>query len=306
MLCDKSDIGDGMTRELVGAIGAVRETRPLVHCITNYVTVNDCANALLAVGGAPVMTDDIAEVAEIASIANALVINIGTLNERTIRSMQEACGAAMKKGIPLVLDPVGVGASRLRTGTARSLIADYRFSVIRGNASEIRALVGEGTTRGVDACEADSADSALAQTATTAALLAGTTGAVVAVTGVTDLVTDGKQTLAIGNGHPLMACITGSGCMLSAVIGAFAGALPDRLPVAVAAAICVMGLAGERAAKGERTGDVVRATRDEIGVSGRHEVETVGTGSFRVSLIDGLSLIDGEALKRGMKIARYP
>ena len=286
MLFDDSDIGDATAREISGAIGAVRSKRPLVHCITNYVTVNDCANALLAVGGSPVMADDIAEVAEIASIADALVINIGTLNGRTILSMREACAAAAKKGIPLVLDPVGVGASRLRTDTARSLIEGFRFSVIRGNASEIRALVGDGATRGVGANEADNAESALATTARTAALLAGRTGSVIAVTGAVDIVTDGKLAFAIGNGHPLLARITGSGCMLSAVIGAFAGANPDRPLEAAASALCVMGLAGERAAHGERA--------------------AVGTGSYRVALIDGLSLIDRETVQRGMKIARYP
>lgn len=306
MSCNQWKIDEMAARDIIGTLAAVRAKRPLVHCITNYVTVNDCANALLAVGASPVMADDIAEAAEIASIADALVINIGTLNERTIRSMVKACRAAADKGIPLVLDPVGAGASRLRTETARSLVGDCRFSVIRGNASEIRALVGDGATRGVDASEDDSAESAFAQTARTAAQLAGGTGSIVAVTGAVDIVTDGKRSLAIGNGHPLMARITGSGCMLSAVVGAFAGANPDRLLEATAAAACLMGLAGEGAAASAR-GAIDAGNSRGAGADPAHAADRpIGTGSFRTALIDGLSLLDGQAVQRGMKIARYP
>lgn len=312
MSFEKSGIEKATAEEIAGTFAAVRAKRPLVHCITNYVTVNDCANALLAVGASPVMADDIAEAAEIASIADALVINIGTLNERTILSMGEACRAAADKGIPLVLDPVGAGASRLRTETARSLVGSYRFSVIRGNASEIRALVGDGATRGVDASETDIAESAFAQTAKLAARLAERTGSLVAVTGAVDIVTDGKRSFAIGNGHPLMARITGSGCMLSAVVGAFVGANPDRLLEATAAAVCLMGLSGERAANAGSTTSA-HAVMGLASDSNAAEAcfadasdRTIGTGSFRVGLIDGLSLLDGEGIQRGLKIARYP
>lgn len=260
----------------------VREKRPLVHCITNYVTVNDCANALLAVGAAPVMADDIAEAADIASIAQALVINIGTLNEQTIRSMEKAGIAASKLSIPVILDPVGAGASRLRTETAISLMKAIPFSVIRGNVSEIRTLVaGTGNTRGVDASEEDENEGGLGAVMRDAASLAKKTGAVVAVTGATDIIADGTRVYAIKNGHPLMSRITGTGCMLSAITGAFCGAAPDRPFEAVAAAVCLMGLAGEKAAP--------------YGLK-------IGTGTFRVKLIDFLSRIDGKTLARGMKI----
>ncbi len=267
------------------AIDVLRETRPLVHCITNYVTVNDCANALLAVGGSPVMADDEAEAAEIAAIAGALVINIGTLNARTVKSMEIAGLEAARRGIPVVLDPVGVGASRLRTETALSLLGKIPFAVIRGNASEIRVLAtGTGSTRGVDASAEDS--SSMAGIRKAAETFARKTGAVVAITGATDVVTDGARTFAVENGHPLMGEITGSGCMLSAVIGAYAGSAASaagdaRLLEATAAALCGMGLAGERAAR---------------------KAKRLGTGSFRAALIDALSGLDSRAVSRGMKI----
>ncbi len=267
------------------AIDVLRETRPLVHCITNYVTVNDCANALLAVGGSPVMADDEAEAAEIAAIAGALVINIGTLNARTVKSMEIAGTEAARRGIPVVLDPVGVGASKLRTETALSLVGKIPFAVIRGNASEIRVLAtGTGSTRGVDACAEDSTSMTGIRKAAEA--FARKTGAVVAITGATDIVTDGARTFAVENGHPLMGEITGSGCMLSAVIGAYAGSAATaagdaRFLEATAAALCGMGLAGERAAR----------------KAGR-----LGTGSFRAALIDALSGLDSRAVSRGMKI----
>jgi len=273
-------------KETAGLLREVREKKPLVHCITNYVTVNDCANALLAVGAAPVMADDIGEVADIAALANALVLNIGTLNARTIQSMLAAGQKAAALRRPVILDPVGAGASGLRTETARELIRSIPFAAIRGNVSEIKALIaGSGTTRGVDADEKDWAADGVDGVAAVAGALARRTGAVVAVTGVTDIVSDGTRVLAIRNGHALMSRITGSGCMLTAVIGAFCGAAPDRILDAVGAAVCAMGLAGEQA--------VARA-----------EKGCVGTGSFRTYLIDSLSLMDEAALAGGMQLER--
>ena len=185
---------------------------PLVHCITNYVTVNDCANILLACGGSPIMADDENEVEEITSICNALVLNIGTLNTRTIESMRRAGLRANALGHPVVFDPVGAGASALRTGTAQSLLRDVRFCVVRGNSSEIRTLArGAGTTRGVDA---DAADAATEQTLDDAVLFVKTfsrqTGAVVAMTGAIDLVGDAETCYIIRNGCPEMGKITGT------------------------------------------------------------------------------------------------
>lgn len=275
----------------------LRGKKPLVHCITNYVTVNDCANALLAIGGSPVMADDIAEAADIATISNSLVINIGTLNERTIGSMFAAGKAAAKLGKPVILDPVGAGASRFRTDTALALMAEIPFAVIRGNISEIKTLhAGNGHTRGVDAGETDtvvkhddacgSLPPAAREAIDVATALARRTGAVVAVTGAVDIVSDGTRSYAVYNGHPMMSRITGSGCMLSAVTGAFCGASPDRIHQAVAAALCAMGLAGEMA-------------------SGRFRDGQEGTGSFRTGLIDALSLMTAESLAAGMKIELF-
>ncbi len=275
-------MNDERTR-IARVLGEVRQTKPLVHCITNYVTVNDCANALLAIGAAPVMADDLGEAAEIAALANAVVINIGTLNTRTIQSMSAAAGQAVALGRPAVLDPVGAGASRLRTETALALLREIRFSVIRGNVSEIKTLhAGCGSTRGVDADERDLREENLTDVIAMAKSLAHTAGAVVAVTGATDVLTDGARTLLVHNGHPFLPRITGSGCMLSALAGAFCGAAPDRVFDATAAALCVMGLAGEQAA--------ARTARDGA-----------GTGTFRTYLIDALSLMDEAALREGMR-----
>lgn len=275
----------GLEQEQAGIarlLRAVREKRPLVHCVTNAVTVNDCANALLAVGASPVMADDSGEAAEIAALANAVVLNIGTLNAATIPSMFLAGKSAASLGRPVVLDPVGAGASRLRTETALRLVGEISFAVIRGNASEIKTLcAGSGTTRGVDADERDA--SGLEALSAMAGGLARKTGAVVAVTGPTDVLSDGQRFAAVRNGHPLMSRITGSGCMLSAVIGGFCGASPERRFEAVAAALCSLGLAGERAAQ---------------------RAEGLGTASFRTALIDSLSLMDDATLAGGMKFER--
>ena len=182
----------------------VRNSHPLIHNITNYVTVNDCANILLACGGSPIMADDVEEVEEITSICGGLNINIGTLNQRTIPAMRKAGIKANELGHPVVLDPVGAGASRLRTGTAMDLLEHVRFSVIRGNISEIKTLaLGSGSTRGVDADLADAVtEENLAGAAAFAKELSRKTGAVIAVTGAIDIVADEKKAYCIFNGHP--------------------------------------------------------------------------------------------------------
>lgn len=271
---------DGIARLL----RTVRGKKPLVHSITNYVTVNDCANALLAVGASPVMADDPDEAADIAALADAVVLNIGTLNQRTIPAMFTAGKKAAALGKPVILDPVGAGASRLRTETAANLTREIPFAVIRGNLSEIRALLaGSGLTRGVDADENELRGSSVEAIAASAAELARRTGATVAVTGPTDVLTDGTRGFAVRNGHPLLSRITGSGCMLSAITGAFCGAAPEQILEAAAAALCLMGFAGEQAAA-------------------RTEAERAGTGTFRTLLIDRLSLMDETTLAGGMRL----
>ena len=222
----------------------VRGKCPLIHNITNYVTVNDCANIVLACGASPIMSDDQSEVEEITTICGGLNINIGTLNKRTIESMFLAGKRANALSHPVVLDPVGAGASKLRTETAQKLLEEVKFTVIRGNISEVKTLAsGSGTTKGVDADVADKVseenlDSAVAF----AKAFAEKTGA---VTGAIDIVADGKKAYCVRNGHPMMSSITGTGCQLSAMTAAYVTANPEHPLEAAAAAVCAMGLAGE-------------------------------------------------------------
>lgn len=258
---------------------------PLIHCITNYVTVNDCANILLACGGSPIMADDAEEAAEITSLCAGLVVNIGTLNSRTVTTMRLAGKRANELSHPVIFDPVGAGASSLRTRTAASLLRDIRFTAIRGNGSEIRAIAqGVGLTKGVDADVSDlTTEQNLAAVIGSARSLSDKTGAVVAVTGPIDVVTDSVRTYVIRNGHPMMSKITGSGCMLTCVMAAYCAANPDEPLDAVTAAVCAMGLCGELA-------------------HARVKSEHAGTGTLRVALIDAMSNLDAKTLNGGMKL----
>ncbi len=227
----------------------VRTNAPLIHNITNYVTVNDCANILLACGASPIMSDDIGEVEEITSICGGLCINIGTLNKNTIPSMFAAGKKSNELAHPVVLDPVGAGASKLRTETAYKLLDEVKFTVIRGNISEIKTLaLGAGSTRGVDADVADAVTNETLDNAVAfARQFAARTGSVIAVTGAIDIVTDGNKAFCIRNGHPAMSSITGTGCQLSTMIAAYVTANPAHPLEAAAAAVCAMGLCGEKA-----------------------------------------------------------
>ena len=269
---------------LSAALGNVRAMTPLVHCITNYVTVNDCANALLACGGSPIMSDEPDDVVDIQTICGGLVLNIGTLNERTIRGMHAAGARATELGHPIVLDPVGAGASALRTKTAGDLLDAYDIAVIRGNMSEMKALTGAASsTRGVDVNPDDAVtEQNLAESASFAKALASETGAVVAITGAIDLVADAKRAVAIWNGTPIMGKITGTGCMLSCVTAAYAVANPDSLFDGVVAAVVGSGVAGE------------------IALARMQSVD--GNASFRTYLIDALYNMGGEALEAVARI----
>lgn len=244
----------------------VRQMQPLVHNITNYVTVNDVANVVLACGGSPIMADDAGEVEEITSICGGLNINIGTLNERTILSMVKAGKKANALGHPVVLDPVGAGASSLRTNTALQLMKEIQFSIIRANMSEIKTLAnGSGTTKGVDADLADAVteenlDSAVAFAKT----FAKENHCIVAITGAIDLVADEKSCYVIRNGRPEMGKITGTGCQLSAITAAYVTANQDTPLEAAAAAVMLMGTAGEIAWKRMQPGDGNATYRNRI------------------------------------------
>lgn len=282
----------------------VREKSPIIHNITNYVTVNDCANILLACGASPIMADDIEEVSEITSLCGGLNINIGTLNHNSVKSMLAAGKRANELGHPAVLDPVGAGASRLRTETALKLIDEIRFDVIRGNISEIKTLAAcmqaaggkdaacgsstvggcgssaVGSTKGVDADIADKVteenlDSAVAFVKE----FSEKTGAVIAVTGAIDIVAGDGTAYIIRNGHPMMSSITGTGCQLSALTAAFVTANRDCVPEAAAAAVIAMGVCGETAFK--RLGALD------------------GNATYRNYIIDAVYRLTPEDLKRG-------
>lgn len=262
----------------------VREKCPLIHNITNYVTVNDCANILLACGGSPIMADDAEEAEEITAICGGLNINIGTLNQRTIPAMHLAGKKANELGHPVVLDPVGAGASKLRTNTAKALLENIHFTVLRGNISEIKTLaLGTGGAKGVDADIADKVTKEnLPQTVAFAKKFAQETGAVIAITGAIDIVADSERAFCIYNGHPMMSSITGTGCQLSAMTAAYVTANPEAPLEATAAAVCAMGICGEKAH--------ARLTEQD------------GNSSYRNYIIDAICNLTGEELE---KCAKY-
>lgn len=261
----------------------VRAKSPLVHNITNYVTVNDVANVLLAVGGSPIMSDDADDVEDITSICGGLNINIGTLNKNTIPSMFLAGKKANALGHIVLLDPVGAGASRLRTDTANRLMQEVRFDAVRGNISEIKTLcTGSGSTKGVDADAVDAVTEAnLDNGVQLVKTFAAQTGCIIAVTGAIDLVSDGARCWCIRNGRAEMSRITGTGCQLSALMTAFLVANPDRKLDAAAAAVCMMGLAGEIGWANMQPGD--------------------GNSTYRNRIIDAIFNMTGDALEEGAK-----
>lgn len=251
----------------------LRETSPLVHSITNYVVMNPTANALLSLGASPVMAHEVDEMEEMVSIAGALVINIGTLSRRWIEAMHVAGKKALELKKPVILDPVGAGATSLRTQTALDLIHQVKPGIIRGNPSEIMALVQkEIKTKGVDST-AGSDDAVEASKK-----LASETEAVVSISGKTDYITDGSQTVAIDNGHHLMGRITGTGCACSAITGAFA-AVNNNFTQAAADAMIAMGIAGEKAAE-----------------------KADAPGSFQIQLLDALYRLDNKTITKNLRV----
>lgn len=221
----------------------VRARKPLVHHITNYVTVNDCANVTICIGAAPVMAHAVDEVAEMVSVAGALVLNIGTLDNGQIESMLRAGVTANGLHIPIVLDPVGAGATRLRTNSTKRLLHDLDIAVLKGNAAEIAVIAGaEGTIKGVDSVDVRGDPKEIA------GRLAKELGITVVISGPTDIVADGERTLLVDNGHPLMGKVSGTGCMASSITGAFVAVSKDHV-AASASALATFGVAGEKAAQ---------------------------------------------------------
>ncbi len=298
----------------------VRKKSPLIHTITNYVTANDCANMLLACGASPIMADDVEGAVEITSLCHGLTINLGTLNQNKISSMLSAGKRANELGHPVILDPVGIGASKLRTETALRLIKEVSFSVIRANISEMKVLISGikneekssnegstkdgktsnegstkdgktsnegsmegGKTRGVDADISDQiTEENLAEAVLFAQAAARKLGAVVAISGAIDIVADQEKAYCIRNGHPMMRLVTGTGCQLSALTAAFAAANPNMPLEAAAAAVCAMGVCGE--------------------IGCRRLSEMDGNASYRNYIIDAMYHLTPERLE---KEARY-
>jgi hydroxyethylthiazole kinase len=255
---------------------AIRERKPLVHQITNYVVMNETANATLALGALPVMAHAIEEVEEMVGLASALVLNIGTLSAPWIESMLRAGKAASARGIPVVLDPVGAGATRFRTETALRLLDVVDVTVLRGNAGEVASLVGvEAEVRGVESIGTGESASDLAREA------ARRFRCVASVTGPVDHVSDGEGSFAVANGHELLATVTGTGCMSSALTGCFLAMKPEEPLAAAAEALVAFGVAGEDAAEGAR-----------------------GPGSFHVGLYDALAALDPETLDGRARVGR--
>ena len=268
------------------ALRLVSEKAPLVQCITNFVTVNDCANIILAAGGSPSMADDLREAAEAVKDAGALVCNLGAV--AMADSMVSAGRRANEVGVPVVLDPVAAGGTTLRRDSSRRLLEQVHFAAIRGNASEIRALAGQGSgSSGVDVTELDViTEENLMESIEVVKALAKRTGSVIAVSGKIDVISDGEQTMILRNGCATMARITGSGCMLTAMLGAFCGASREHIFEAACAAVGAMGVAGEAA-------------------EARRIANGTGNATFRTDLIDAVFNMTAEQLNGGIRDEIY-
>jgi hydroxyethylthiazole kinase len=253
----------------------LRERKPLVHQITNYVVMNETANATLALGALPVMAHAREEAEEMVALAGALVLNIGTLSPPWVEAMLAAGRAANERGTPVVLDPVGAGATAYRTETAKRILDEVDVTVLRGNAGEVATLVGvEAEVRGVESIGVGGDPADLAREA------ARSLAVVASVTGAVDHVSDGDAVLAVANGHELLATVTGTGCMSSAITGGFLAAKPDDPLAAAAEALAAFGVAGEDAAR-----------------------DANGPGSFHVNLYDALAALDPAALDGRARIS---
>lgn len=268
-----------MVHQVSALIDKLREARPLVHNMTNVVVTNFTANGLLALGASPVMAYAREEVADMASIAGALVLNLGTLSEDTIESMIVAGQAANAHGVPVLLDPVGAGATRYRTVSALRVLREVQVSLVRGNASELANLIGEQRViKGVDA--GDSAEDERVELAVRAARSLHT---VVAITGPEDVITDAQAGYIVKGGHPLLAQITGAGCLLTSVLGSFAAVERDVL-LAGAAGLAFYAAAAYEAAA---------------------QTEEDGPGSFQIALLDELSRLNRDSLKTHTEVKPF-
>ncbi len=261
--------------DVAGIIERVRSTRPLVHHITNFVTINGVANITLCVGGLPVMAHAKEEVEEMVGVASALVLNLGTLWPEQVEAMLTAGRRANQRNIPIVLDPVGVGATQLRTRSARRLLQELSITIVRGNAAEIASLAGvEAEISGVESVSVGG------EVVTIAKKFAREQHCVAVITGAVDIVTDSVRTVRVANGHRMMSTVTGTGCMATAVIGACAAVEQDSVNAATAA-LAAYGFAGELAAERSK-----------------------GPGTFQMYLCDALAGLTEDGLRMGARISR--
>lgn len=272
--------------DFITPLETVRKQEPLVQCITNFVTVNDCANIILAAGGSPSMAQDVREVEEAAGSADALVCNMGAID--FTESMILAGKKANSLGIPVVLDPVAAGGTELRREASKRLLEEIHFTAIRGNASEIRFLAGQSSSgSGVDVSKEDRiTEENIQDMAEVAKGLAKNTGSIIVVSGPIDVVTDGRNTVLLQNGCASMARITGSGCMLTSLIGAFCGGNKEDSFLAVCSAVAVMGISGEKAER-------------------KRLENNTGNATFRTDLIDAVFCMSREELTGGLRYEVY-
>lgn len=262
-----------IVEQTAGNLAKIRKNKPLVHNITNYVVMNYTANVLLATGASPVMAHAINEVEEMVGFAGALVLNIGTLTDSWVDSMVAAGKKASENGTPVVLDPVGAGATALRTDAAKRILQETKVKILRGNSSEIMALAGsQSSTKGVDATNS------VEEATQSAKILATELGTTLAITGPVDCITDGERLVEVANGHELMPYVTGTGCSVTAILGAFAAVENDML-VAAAGGLAYFGLAGEIAAQ-----------------------NSGGPGTFMIALLDALYNMTPEDFISGAKV----
>lgn len=260
---------------MCGDLAAIRERRPLIHSITNFVVMNETANAVLCIGALPVMSHAPQEVEEMAAAAGAVTLNIGTLEPEWVDAMELAGRRANDMDVPVILDPVGAGATRLRTDACRRLLDRVKISIVRGNAAEVAALAGSAAEiRGVESI------SALESVDRLASEFARAFGVTAAVTGPVDTVSDGRRVAKIANGHVMLSRVVGTGCMSSMIVGAFSAVQPDAF-AAAAEGLCAFGVAGETAAEssGERP------------------------GSFHVELYNALYALDGETARSRARVS---
>lgn len=264
-------------QEVSRLLPIIKERKPLVHHITNFVTINDCANITLAIGGSPIMAYDESEVEEVVAMSSSLVLNIGTLSKDSVNSMILAGKKANELKVPVILDPVGVGATTLRSQAVNHILDNVKVSVLKGNMSEIKFLSGlEVSTRGVDSIASDEGCTEVAEK------LASKLGCIVAITGKKDILSDGNKTFYINNGHEILSKVTGTGCMTSSLIASYCGVTSDYLIGAIGGVVS-MGIAGEIAFKSLKCSE--------------------GLGSFKVNLFDTIYNMTSDTIMKAGEIS---